>query len=126
MAAISVLEAQITDAIRTVSSHENIELRKGFAALRRTAHLRGNNQAFITKRDYMRLFDRVQSPLIKLSDKENLFCDKDQAIQLAYETEVALEKQRRKEYNEWAQRKDLESKKCEDNKVVGMEYSSFE
>ena len=116
MAAISVLEARITDAIRTVSSHENTELRKGFAALRRTAQLNGK-QALITKRDYIQLFDRVQSPLVRLSDKENLFCNKDQAVQQAYATELVLEKQRRKEYNEWASRKDLELKNKDDSKV---------
>ena len=57
-----------------------------------------------------------------LSDKENLFCEKDQAVQQAYETEIALVKQRRKEYHEWASRKDLESKKNEDDKVFTVAY----
>ena len=124
MAAINVLEAQIMETIRTVSSHENIELRKGFATLRRTAHSQGD-EALISKRDFIRLFNRAMSPLVKLSDKENLFCDRDQATQRAYEIKIALEKRRRSEYRQWAMRKEQDNKKREDQKVITPTASCY-
>jgi hypothetical protein len=114
VAVLSVLEAQLIDAARSLTSHQHLELRKGLVRLRRLAKEKGAD-AIISRKEFNCLFEGLSTVL----NEKGVFCENEEdAVQCAVEARAAVERRRNEEFTQWRLKKEDDDKAKAYQKVL--------
>ena len=119
MAGLATLEAELAEAIRSVSSRHSSELRRGLVYLQRVRRTQGEG-ALLSRRDFERLLgDTPASAAVER--KQGVFVEEAAAARRrALEVREGIAQTRRSAFTGWAARK-VEAAREEEHRGVGMQ-----